>query len=251
MRLAVLGSGSRGNGLLVESGGSCLLVDCGFSLRTTEQRLDSLGRSPADLTAILVTHEHSDHIKGVQSLALKYRLPVYMTHGTARHHSVAAVDRQLISAGGRYLIGDIEVRPVTVPHDANEPCQFVFGAAGRRVGVLTDLGHLTPTVYSAYSGCDGLYLEANHDEQRLANGAYPPSLKRRVGGDWGHLSNRQAAQFLSQLDLRRLQHVVVGHISEQNNSVEQAMAVVQAPLPARVELTPAVQHRVLDWLEIK
>ena len=145
MRLAALGSGSRGNGMLVEHGETCLLVDCGFSLRSTVQRLQALGRAVEDLNGILVTHEHSDHIKGVQALSVKYGLPVYMTHGTARHRSVAEVaKRQLVRGQHNYQLGDIAVHAVTVPHDACEPCQYVFEAGGRRLGLLTDLGHVTP-----------------------------------------------------------------------------------------------------------
>ena len=251
MRMAALGSGSRGNGLLVEHGQTCLLVDCGFSLRRTVQRLQALGREAADLSGILVTHEHSDHIKGVVALSLKFELPVYMTHGTARHPSLAGVERrQLIRGQHRFEIGDISVQPVTVPHDAREPCQYVFEAAGRRLGLLTDLGHVTPRIRQCYSGCDALFIESNHDEKMLAAGSYPASLKQRVGGKWGHLSNRQTREFLQSLSLERLQTLTVGHISEQNNSPALVAAALQLPQLGETQLAFAEQDKILNWLDI-
>ncbi len=249
--MAALGSGSRGNGLLVEHGNTCLLVDCGFSLRATVQRLQALGREAEDLSAILVTHEHSDHIKGVKALSAKYQLPVYMTHGTARHRSVTQVERpQLIRGQDRFDIGEISVQAVTVPHDASEPCQYVFEAAGQRVGLLTDLGHVTPRIQQSYSHCDSLFIESNHDEQMLAAGSYPAALKRRVGGNWGHLSNRQTRDFLQGVCLERLQHLVVGHISEQNNCPDLVAAAMQLPQLGQAQVSFAEQDQILDWITI-
>lgn len=249
--MAALGSGSRGNGLLVEHGDTCLLVDCGFSLRSTVQRLQALGREAADLSAILVTHEHSDHIKGVKALSAKYQLPVYMTHGTARHRSVAELERRQLIRGQDYFdIGEIRVQAVTVPHDASEPCQYVFEAAGQRVGLLTDLGHVTPRIQRSYKHCDSLFIESNHDEQMLAAGRYPASLKRRVGGNWGHLSNRQTRDFLQGICLERLQHLVVGHISEQNNCPDLVAAAMQLPQLGQAQVSFAEQDKILDWITI-
>ena len=249
--MAALGSGSRGNGLLVEHGNTCLLVDCGFSLRATVQRLQALGREAEDLSAILVTYEHSDHIKGVKALSAKYQLPVYMTHGTARHRSVTQVERrQLIRGQDSFDIGEISVQAVTVPHDASEPCQYVFEAAGQRVGLLTDLGHVTPRIQQSYSHCDSLFIESNHDEQMLAAGSYPAALKRRVGGNWGHLSNRQTRDFLQGVCLERLQHLVVGHISEQNNCPDLVAAAMQLPQLGQAQVSFAEQDQILGWITI-
>ena len=249
--MAALGSGSRGNGLLVEHGDTCLLVDCGFSLRGTVHRLQALGRVAEDLSAILVTHEHSDHIKGVKALSNRYQLPVYMTYGTARHRSVTQLERRhLIRGQDSFDIGDISVQAVTVPHDASEPCQYVFEAAGQRVGVLTDLGHVTPRVQQSYSHCDSLFIESNHDERMLAEGSYPAALKRRVGGNWGHLSNRQTRDFLQGICLERLQHLVVGHISEQNNCPDLVAAAMQLPQLGQAQVSLAGQDQILDWITI-
>lgn len=252
MRFASLGSGSRGNGTLVEvDTGTCVLIDCGFSRRETERRLQRLGRTPEDLAAILVTHEHGDHIGGVAVLARKYGLPVYASAGTARGTPLAELPQlRLIEAGARLAVGDLDVEVVGVPHDAREPCQFVFRHHRKTFGLLTDLGSITPAVTAAYRACDALMLECNHDTAMLAGGTYHYALKRRVGGPRGHLSNAQAAQLLAALELARLQRVVMSHLSAANNTVALATAAL-APVLARGEaLLAADQEAGLDWREI-
>lgn len=218
LRFASLGSGSKGNGTLVEDCSTSVLIDCGFSVKETEQRLRRLGRSPSDLSAILVTHEHGDHIRGVSAFARKHGLPAWLTHGTALATGTAVVGNlcQVVPQQS-FSINSLSIMPVAVPHDAREPVQYVISSAGRKVGVLTDLGSITTNVLEHYRDCDGLVLEANHDVEMLAQGRYPPSLKRRVGGDWGHLNNFQSARLLSQLESRKIQSLVLGHISLQNN----------------------------------
>jgi len=248
IRFASLGSGSKGNGTLIESGDTCLLVDCGFSVRETEKRLARLGRTGQDLSAILVTHEHSDHGRGAAALARKYGLSVYLTAGTLRglHRDAPAVPK-IICGEQEFEVGAISVTPVTVPHDAREPVQFHFTAAGRRVGVLTDLGCITPHVVNSFNGCDGLLLEANHDTAMLDKGPYPAALKRRVGGDWGHLNNDQAVQFLRAVERHCLQILVLGHISLQNNAVSLVKNAV-APLQQDLhQVHYACQEQGFDW----
>lgn len=251
MRFASLGSGSRGNSTLVEWAAGTLLIDCGFSVKETELRLDRLGKRGQDISAILVTHEHSDHIKGVAALARRYRLPVYMTPGTYYSRDLGELpDLRLINAYAPFEINGLLVRPVAVPHDAREPSQFIFELSGRRLGILTDLGSITPHVEASYQACDAMVLEANHDPMMLASGSYPPSLKQRVGGQWGHLSNQQAAGFLARLDTEKLQHLVVAHISQQNNTLALAQAVL-APVTAQVkQVTYACQNQGFDWLAV-
>jgi len=251
MRFASLGSGSRGNSTLVEWAAGTLLIDCGFSVKETELRLDRLGKRAQDIKAILVTHEHSDHIKGVAALARRYRLPVYMTPGTYYSRDLGELpDLRLINAYAPFDIDGLLVRPVAVPHDAREPSQFIFELSGRRLGILTDLGSITPHVEASYQACDAMVLEANHDPIMLASGSYPPSLKQRVGGQWGHLSNQQAAGFLARLDTGKLQHLVVAHISQQNNTLALAQSVL-APVTAQVkQVTYACQNQGFDWLAV-
>ncbi|MFT5603472.1 MAG: phosphoribosyl 1,2-cyclic phosphodiesterase [Paracoccaceae bacterium] len=251
MRFASLGSGSRGNGTLLENKNTCLLVDCGFTVKETERRLRRLGRSADDLSAIVVTHEHSDHIKGVLPLARKYGLPVYASNGTAQYDTMAKLPGyREVNTHAVFSVGDIEITPVAVPHDAREPCQYVFSNGKRRLGLLTDLGSITPFVSEQYRQCDALVLEFNHDCNLLARGPYPPSLKNRVGGDWGHLSNEQAADLLSTVELERLQHIVMAHISEKNNTVALAEAALRQVVASMDTAISADQEKGFDWLAI-
>lgn len=250
-RFASLGSGSKGNGTLLNWGDKYLLIDCGFSLRELKSRLARFELSVDDLQAVLITHEHGDHIKGVATLAKHSAVPVYMTPGTCHSKGLQAMHSlRLIENYQAFALTDLHITPVPVPHDAREPIQFVFEYRDRRLGVLTDLGSITTKVETHYSDLDAIVLEANHDAQMLASGAYPASLKQRVGGSWGHLSNAQAAGFLSRVNCARLQHLVIAHISQQNNSVDLVRSVM-APLTGAVQkVTYACQSRGFDWLSV-
>lgn len=251
MRVASLGSGSGGNATLIETAEACVLVDCGFSLRETERRLAGRGVDPAALTAVVVTHEHGDHLSGVLPLARRYRVPVYMTAGTARAARPRADDPiRLLGAGARVNLSGLEIEAVEVPHDAREPVQYIFAAGGIRFGVLTDLGCVTPHVIDRYRHCDALLLEANHDRELLATGDYPAALKRRVGGDWGHLSNCQAAQLLQHLAGGALRLLVIGHISRQNNSPEHVRAALRPVIGPIDHTLYADQDDGFGWLSV-
>jgi phosphoribosyl 1,2-cyclic phosphodiesterase len=225
MRFASLGSGSKGNALLIEAGTTRVLIDCGFGPRNLAQRCERLGVAPGSIAAILVTHEHSDHIGGAYPCASRYGATLYMTQGT---HAESLRDKgsrinvdigvQHIDSHAAFAVGDLQIQPFPVPHDAREPVQFVVSDGARRLGILTDLGCVTAHVVERLSGCDALVLECNHDTEMLRNGPYPPALKARVGGRFGHLDNAAAADLLRQLDCTRLQHVIAAHISEQNNT---------------------------------
>jgi len=231
MRFASLGSGSRGNATLISQGQTHLLVDCGFSCRETEKRLQHLKFEASQLTAIVLTHEHADHINGVRVLARKYNIPIYATAGTAGCLSVDVM--ALItefSSHDVFDIGDIEVQPFPVPHDAREPSQFVFTDGQHKLGLLTDVGMITPAIEQALSMCDALLLEANHDMEMLDNSVYPEHLKIRVAGRLGHLNNVQSAKFLDKIDTSRLQHIVAMHLSEKNNSANIVLPLFAAAL---------------------
>lgn len=247
--LASLGSGSKGNGTLVRLGDELLLVDCGFTLKQTEYRLNRLELAGGDLTGILVTHEHSDHLSGVAGLAHKYRLPVYATYGTANARELPLPVR-IVDPESSFAIGDVTVVPVTVPHDAQEPTQFVLSHASGKVGVLSDLGCVTPHVVESYSGCDLVLMEANHDWTMLMNGPYPQRLKKRVGGDHGHLNNQQAADLLERIAHPGLS-VVLGHVSQANNDpglVDEAFE----PLRERVaSMIQADQDYGIAWQSLE
>ena len=251
LHFASLGSGSRGNATLIQSDNALLLVDCGFTIKETERRLHALGHDPRDIDAILVTHEHSDHIKGVGPFARKYQLPVYLTHGTGQYDGLSKLSALVqINIQRRFVIGDIDITPVAVPHDAREPCQFVFRSANKTFGLLTDLGSITPFVTEQYRHCDALMLECNHDPRMLSTGPYPHALKLRVGGHWGHLSNQQAANLLQAIDSERLQHLVISHISEKNNTEALARQAVSSVFSAADALLLADQDQGTGWLAI-
>jgi phosphoribosyl 1,2-cyclic phosphodiesterase len=257
MRLAYLGSGSRGNAALVEYRDTLLMIDCGFSISETERRLARAGRDPADITAILVTHEHSDHASGVLRLAARHAIPVYLTPGTGlaigagAHTGGVRNEIHCIDAHGSFELGQLQVHPLPVPHDAREPCQFMFEAQGRRLGVLTDTGHLTPHLLARLGDCDALVVECNHDIEMLADGHYPAALKRRVGGHLGHLNNAQAAALAAVQDTARLQWLVGVHLSAQNNTPERARSALTDALGgACVPIWLADQDEGLDWLEL-
>lgn len=251
LQFASLGSGSKGNGTLVRHGDSIILVDCGFTLKETQRRLQRLNIQPENLSAVIVTHEHSDHIGGVGPLARKFKLPIYMTPGTYRARDIGQIPNlQLIRGYSPFAVGDIDVKPIAVPHDATEPAQFIFQANTLRLGILTDLGSITPHVESHYHRCDGLLIEANHDPQMLASGQYPPSLKHRVGGPWGHLSNQQAADFLRRIDCTKLQQLVIGHISQQNNTLSLAQQAFHGLLDSVQSVQFACQEHGFDWISL-
>ena len=254
IRFASLGSGSAGNALLVESGATCLMIDCGFGLRETVRRLQRAGRQPADLTGILVTHEHGDHLGGVFRLARKYALPVWMTHGTwsASRETDAGLDLRIIDSHRSLTVGELEVLPFPVPHDAREPVQYVFADSRHRLGVLTDIGEITPHVRAMLSGCDALVLECNHDARMLAESAYPASLKRRIAGRYGHLENSVAAALLDQIDCSKLQHLVAAHLSERNNLPTLALAALARVLGCEEAwIGVATPECGFDWRELQ
>ncbi len=251
MRFSVLGSGSRGNGTLVASNDTYVLVDCGFSLRETERRLDRLGVSGRQLSAILVTHEHADHVHGVGLLARRYDLPVYLSDGTFRGMRKPVEVAGALKGGQKLRIGALDIDVVSVAHDALEPTQFVFSDGQRRFGLLTDLGSYCPLVLHSYAGLDALMIESNHCRDMLARGHYPYFLKQRVGGERGHLNNHQAASLVSELGWQDLQHLVLAHLSSKNNLPHLARQCFVDTLGCDPDwLQLADQDSGLDWREI-
>ena len=254
MRFSSLGSGSEGNALLVSAGRTQVLMDCGFGLQDTLVRMARLGVSPEELGGIVVTHEHGDHIGGVARLARKFSLPVWLTHGTLRTQAnafagiagIREIDPHLA-----FMIGDIEIIPYSVPHDAAEPVQFVFSDGLRRLGVLTDTGCSTAHIEQTLNGCDALVLECNHDTEMLMNGDYPYNLKQRVGGRFGHLNNQEAAAILARLDISRLQHLIAAHLSRKNNTPELAVRALSEAAGCEAGwVGVATQEAGFAWREI-
>jgi len=257
VKFASLGSGSEGNALLVEASSGTtttrVLLDCGFSGKEVERRLARLNCRAEDLDAIVITHEHTDHIGSALTLARRWSIPLHMSWGTARAIGAdeADVDLHVLWGDESVAIGDLSVLPYTVPHDAREPLQYVFSDGACRLGVLTDVGVSTPHITSVLSGCDALVLESNHDVGMLAASRYPPSLKARIGGTHGHLNNEAAAAILASLDRSRLRHLVAAHLSQQNNLPHLAQAALAAALGASaIDVVVATQAEGFDWLAL-
>jgi phosphoribosyl 1,2-cyclic phosphodiesterase len=241
--VSVLASGSYGNCTIVSSAKTRILVDAGISCRETFKRIKNIGEEPHTLSAILITHEHSDHVSGLRVLAKKLNLPVFMTGAT--HQAWARAERdadghcpdiqklEFFRSGHSFQIGDIAVTPFTVPHDAVDPVGFTFRAEGVKVGIVTDLGYLPVSVIDQLRGCTVLVMESNHDLEMLRGGPYPWSVKQRVMSRVGHLSNEALADFFSSDYDGDASYVVLAHLSEQNNHPEVARAVAERALGNR------------------
>jgi phosphoribosyl 1,2-cyclic phosphodiesterase len=250
--VAVLASGSRGNSTLLSSCRTHILVDAGLSCREISKRIKSLSLDPYRLSAILITHEHADHISGLRVLAKKYNVPVFMTGATHRAWTKALRDEngeapqirklEVFAAGHKFQVGDIEITPFTIPHDAIDPVGFTFRIEGIKVAIATDLGYLPVSVIDQLRGCDVMVIESNHDLEMLRGGPYPWSVKQRVMSRVGHLSNEALADFFSSDYDGNAAYVVLAHLSEQNNHPEVARRAAEHALGTRRTL---LHNRVL------
>jgi len=254
LRFKSLASGSSGNATIVQAREGTqvvhLLVDCGLGIRDMDKRLAAAGMMADQLDAIFITHEHGDHIGCARQLALRERIPVFMSSGT--HAAIGEPDFEGLLRIARdntpISIGPLKVEPFTVPHDAREPLQLCCTDGATRLGVLTDLGHATAHVMQQLAGCRTIVLECNHDEAMLAASTYPPFLKRRVGGAWGHLANRAAAEIAQALLPSGLQQVMAAHLSEQNNTPALARQAMSSALGCGEDDIHVAAGKSSDWL---
>lgn len=257
MRFSVLASGSGGNACYVETGHARVLVDAGLSCREIMGRLEVLGLNPRNLDALVITHEHRDHIQGAGALARRLNLPVYINSSTLRRaqKTLGSVSRPVpIQTGQTVVIKDLFLETFTKCHDAADPMGLVLGSDGIRVGLVTDLGRTTALVEDRLKGCRALIVEFNHDERMLEEGPYPLDLKRRIRGPEGHLSNRQAARLVRAVSHEGLAWVVLAHLSETNNRPEKALQCVEEVLSScrqgRTEVLISSQHGVSPLVEL-
>lgn len=235
LAVCILASGSKGNATFVTSGSTSMLVDAGLTGIEIERRLKSRGLCPEDLDAILVTHEHTDHIQGVGVLSRRYNLPIYINRKTqkAAASQLGNVhDFRNFECGSTFMIKDLAIHPFSISHDAEDPAGFTVYQNGTKIGIATDLGIATSMVKEHLKGCSLLILEANHDATMLTNGPYPWYLKQRIKGRTGHLSNEASKNILSEVQHDRLEHVTLAHLSEINNTPQKALS----------EVGPAMNH---------
>lgn len=256
LRFKSLGSGSGGNATLVEAGGLLpfrLLVDCGLGIRQLGVRLAQAGLLPEDIDAVFITHEHGDHIGCAHALALRHRIPVWMSQGT--HSAIGSPEfgglLHTARDGKAIDLGGLQIMPFTVPHDAREPLQLSCTDGSAKLGIVTDLGHATPHVMAHLQACHALLLESNHDTDLLGQSVYPPFLKRRVGGDYGHLSNTAAAAIACAVNHGGLKHLVAAHLSAKNNRPGLVQDVLANALGCQSdEIVVAGQASGTPWLAL-
>ena len=256
LRFRSLASGSSGNATLIEGSDGLhrtrVLVDCGLGLRQLIARLAVEGIGPADLDGIFITHEHGDHIGCAPMLVARYGVPLWTSAGTAQYAAFAGLESalNLVRDGQVFAIGGLQLHPFTVPHDAREPLQLRCTDGDRVLGLMTDIGHVTGHALAALAGCHALVLESNHDAELLAQSRYPDFLKRRVGGQHGHLSNVQAAAALGALHHDRLNTVVAAHLSERNNRPELVTRAFAAVLGCGEADVLLAERHGRGWLDV-
>ena len=244
MQFASLGSGSAGNSFVVKQNKSLLMVDCGFAIQDIVSRLERLNETPENLSGILLTHEHEDHVKGAFKFANKFNIPIWLSYGTYKmceKHIIKSyeIDLNMIDSHNTFAIQDFLVEPFPVPHDAREPTQFTLSNGNHKLGILTDTGSSTPHIEKVLQNLDALIIEFNHDLNLLESSEYSYSLKKRISGKLGHLDNQTAADILGKIQFKKLKHLVAAHLSEKNNTED----LVKEAIVEKIECDR-------DWIKI-
>lgn len=245
---SVLSSGSVGNSFLVTAGDRAVLIDAGISCRELERRMSSFGVEPSQVDAVLLTHEHADHMRGVRRFCSEHEVPVFATRGTLALTPSDGVEKVAIAAGLPFEVGPFWVSPFKVRHLAAEPVAFSLASCSRKIGIASDLGCVTPNVVESLKGSDLMFVEANYDERMLLTGVYPDFLKRTIKGDHGHLSNDDAGKLSARSSTPNTEEIVLVHLSKENNTPERAKEAVERHLRSSklgIEVHP-VEHGAPD-----
>ena len=246
LTLCTLASGSKGNSIYISDGRTRLLVDAGLSATEIQRRMQAVGLSAKSLDALIVSHEHSDHIQGIGVLSRRYKLPVYLSRGTyeAANRLGKLFAHTYFQCGSPFHVNTLEVHPFSISHDASDPAGFTVASNGKRIGIATDLGKATAIVNDHLSGCGLIVLEANHDPRMLEEGPYPWYLKQRIRSRSGHLSNQESKDLLSKIQHEQLQYVILAHLSETNNTAQKAYSeVIRAIQTSGAKVIVAGQNR--------
>ncbi len=246
---ASLGSGSEGNSFLIKTDKTIFMVDCGFNYKETENRLSGLGLTFSDINHILITHEHEDHMRAIKMIIKKEKIQISCSYGTAK--KIGIVDEvNIINPGDIVVDNDLQVEVVPVPHDAREPCHYVFKKDTLKIGIITDFGSLTPKIIESYSNLNYLVVEANHDANLLMKSSYPTSLKNRIFGKLGHANNDLTFDLISQIKKDKLKKIIFCHLSKQNNQKEIIKHTVKEYFD-KFKCEFISQENIFNWSEIK
>lgn len=246
---ASLGSGSEGNSFLIKTDKTIFMVDCGFNYKETENRLSELGLTFSDINHILITHEHEDHMRAIKMIIKKEKIQISCSYGTAK--KIGIVDEvDIINPGDILVDNDLQVEVVPVPHDAREPCHYVFKKDTLKIGIITDFGSLTPKIIESYSNLNYLVVEANHDANLLMKSSYPTSLKNRIFGKLGHANNDLTFDLISQIKKDKLKKIIFCHLSKQNNQKEIIKHTVKEYFD-KFQCEFISQENIFNWSEIK
>jgi len=246
---ASLGSGSEGNSFLIKTDKTIFMVDCGFNYKETENRLSELGLTFSDINHILITHEHEDHMRAIKMIIKKKKIQISCSYGTAK--KIGIVDEvNIINPGDIVVDNDLQVEVVPVPHDAREPCHYVFKKDTLKIGIITDFGSLTPKIIESYSNLNYLVVEANHDANLLMTSSYPTILKNRIFGKLGHANNDLTFDLISQIKKDKLKKIIFCHLSKQNNQKEIIKHTVKEYFD-KFQCEFISQENIFNWSEIK
>ncbi len=233
IRFQSIVSGSSGNCTLVCCNNTKILIDCGISGKKVAAYLNDMGINPAEINSIFVTHEHIDHTSGVGVMSRRFGIPVVASEGTWSGMNIGNIsgeNKNIFTKNVPMEIGDISITPFDIPHDAMQPTGYIIRADGKKLAVATDIGHITDIVTDSLKGCDAVILESNYDEHMLQTGTYPPNLKERILGEKGHLANKDAGELATYLVKNGTKRIMLGHLSNENNSPEAAFSEVAREL---------------------